>query len=104
MLTHPGVCLVYPTEKRRRMILRIAASLFALSLMAGSAPARADTGLAAHRAVYELSLSNKQPRKGTQTVTGRIFYDFSGSACQGYTLKFRQISDIQSDGKSVVND
>jgi hypothetical protein len=86
------------------MLLRIAASLVALSLAATAAPARADVPLAAHKAVYRLSLSSKQPRKGTQTVRGRIFYDFSGSACQGYTLKFRQISDIQSDGKSVVND
>jgi envelope integrity protein B len=86
------------------MIVRIGASLLALSLMATSAPARADTGLAAHKAVYKLSLSSKQPRRSTQTVQGRIFYDFSGSACQGYTLKFRQISDIQSEGKSVVND
>jgi hypothetical protein len=86
------------------MIVRIAASLLALGLLATSVPARADLGLAAHKAVYKLSLSNKQPRKSTQTVAGRIFYDFSGSACQGYTLKFRQISDIQSGGKSVVND
>jgi len=85
------------------MILRIAASLVALSFLA-SAPARADIPLAPHKAIYKLSLSSKQPRRSTQTVQGRIFYDFSGSACQGYTLKFRQISDIQSDGKSVVND
>jgi hypothetical protein len=73
-------------------------------MLAGPAAAATDVGLAAHKAIYKLSLSSKQPRKGTQTVRGRIFYDFSGSACQGYTLKFRQISDIQSDGKSVVND
>jgi hypothetical protein len=95
-------------ERFDRMIVRTAAFLLALSLAAVPAAAGTaagtDVGLAAHKAVYKLSLSNKQPRKGTQTVTGRIFYDFSGSACQGYTLKFRQISDIQSDGKSVVND
>lgn len=86
------------------MLLRIAASLVALSLAATAAPARADVPLAAHKAVYRLSLSSKQPRKGTQTVRGRIFYDFSGSACQGYTLKFRQISDVVSEGKSVLTD
>jgi EipB-like len=86
------------------MIVRIAALAVALSFAATSAPARADIPLAAHKAVYKLSLSSKQPRRSTQTVQGRIFYDFSGGPCQGYTLKFRQISDIQSDGKSVVND
>src|SRR5690242_8113832 len=91
-------------ERRGRMIVRIAALLVVVSLLATSAPARADIPLAPHKAIYKLSLSSKQPRRSTQTVQGRIFYDFSGSACQGYTLKFRQISDIQSDGKSVVND
>jgi len=86
------------------MIGRTAASLLTICMLAGPAAAATDVGLAAHKAIYKLSLSSKQPRKGTQTVRGRIFYDFSGSACQGYTLKFRQISDIQSDGKSVVND
>jgi len=86
-----------------RMIVRTAASFLALALLASPATAT-DVGLAAHKAVYKLALSEKQPRKGTQTVRGRIFYDFTGSACQGYTLKFRQIADIQSEGKSVVND
>ena len=60
--------------------------------------------LAPHKAVYALSLASSKGTRGTQTVRGRIFYDFSGSACQGYTLKFRQISDVISEGKSVLTD
>lgn len=60
--------------------------------------------LAPHKAVYGLSLLSSKGSRGTQTVRGRIFYDFSGSACQGYTLKFRQISDVVSEGKSVLTD
>jgi len=60
--------------------------------------------LAPHRAIYALSLMSSNGSRGAQTVRGRIFYDFSGSACQGYTLKFRQISDVVSEGKSVLTD
>ncbi len=85
-------------------MMRIAVSVIAVSLIGLPAAARAEVGLAAHKAVYKLSLSASQSKVGAQTVRGRIFYDFSGNPCQGYTLKFRQISDIESDGKSVVND
>jgi EipB-like len=38
-------------------------------------------------------------------VTGRILYDFSGNACDGYKLDFRQVSDMESaEGKSAVSD
>ena len=33
-------------------------------------------------------------------VRGRILYDFSGSACEGYALQFRQVSELDSgEGK-----
>ena len=37
-------------------------------------------------------------------VRGRILYDFSGSACEGYALQFRQVSELDSgEGKVVVS-
>ena len=34
-------------------------------------------------------------------VRGRILYDFGGNACQGYSLEFRQVSELDSgEGKS----
>jgi hypothetical protein len=81
-------------------------ALLALSVGAALAlpiAASAAVNLAPHKAVYDLKLA-ASGSKGARTVRGRNFYDFSGSPCQGYTLKFRQISGLVSEGKSVVTD
>ena len=61
--------------------------------------------LVPHRAIYDLKLSQTRGRRAMQAVTGRILYDFSGSACEGYALRFRQISELDSgEGKAVISD
>ena len=61
--------------------------------------------LVPHRAVYDLKLSQTRGRRPMQAVRGRILYDFSGSACEGYALKFRQMSELDSgEGKAVMSD
>jgi EipB-like len=60
--------------------------------------------LAPHKAVYDLKLISTNGSRGAQSVRGRIYYDFSGSPCQGYTLNFRQISGVVSEGKSVLTE
>ena len=38
-------------------------------------------------------------------MRGRILYDFSGNACEGYALQFRQVSELDSgEGKSALSD
>ena len=72
------------------------------------APAFAQHGavaLASHRAVYDLKLASTRGKQAMQTVRGRILYDFSGSACEGYALRFRQVSEIDGgEGKVAVSD
>jgi hypothetical protein len=61
--------------------------------------------LAPHRAIYDLKLQKITGSRGITDVRGRILYDFSGNACEGYTLKFRQVSDIDSgEGNNVLSD
>ncbi len=61
--------------------------------------------LAAHRAVYDLKLTQTRGRRPMQAVRGRILYDFSGSACEGYALQFRQVSQLDNgEGKVAVSD
>jgi hypothetical protein len=39
------------------------------------------------------------------SARGRILYDFSGSACDGYTLQFRQVSELDNgEGKVTLSD
>jgi hypothetical protein len=64
----------------------------------------AGSELAAHRAVYELKLANTRG-KSAVAARGRILYDFSGSACEGYKLEFRQVSELDNgEGKVTLSD
>jgi len=50
--------------------------------------------LAPHRAVYKLSLSAGAGLKAPLQAHGRIFFEFSGSECEGYVQNFRQVTEI----------
>lgn len=61
--------------------------------------------LTPHRAVYDLKLAKANGSRGIQAVRGRILYDFTGNACDGYELHFRQVSELDSgEGKTVLSD
>jgi hypothetical protein len=58
-----------------------------------------------HRAIYDLSLGTTRGNSQLAGVRGRILYDFGGSACQGYSLDFRQVSELDSgEGKVSTSD
>jgi hypothetical protein len=58
-----------------------------------------------HRAIYELRLGQNHGQRALESVRGRIVYDFSGSACDGYTLRFRQVSELNNgEGKVSLTD
>jgi rhodanese-related sulfurtransferase len=61
--------------------------------------------LAPHRALYDLTLSETRGNSQVVSVRGRILYDFSGNACEGYSLEFRQVSELDSgEGKVSTSD
>ncbi|MFC0243405.1 cell envelope integrity EipB family protein [Rhodopseudomonas telluris] len=73
----------------------------------GMTPAVAGPGVAflPHQALYDLSLMKTRNNASVNTVRGRILYNFSGSACEGYTSDFRQVSEIESgEGKNTLSD
>jgi len=77
----------------------------ASSERAAAAPPMGQVLLAPHRAVYDLKLSKSHGTRGIEAVRGRILYDFSGNACEGYELKFRQVSELDSgEGKPALSD
>jgi hypothetical protein len=60
---------------------------------------------ASHRAVYDLTLSQSRGNSSAVAARGRILYDFSGSACDGYALQFRQVSELDNgEGKVTLSD
>ena len=61
--------------------------------------------LASHRAIYELTLAHSHGNSSTVSARGRILYDFMGSACEGYKLEFRQVSELDNgEGKVTLSD
>ena len=66
----------------------------ALLLPAGAALAQ-PVALAPHRAVYELSLSRGGGSRGLETARGLVAFDFTGDACEGYALKYRQVTILE---------
>jgi hypothetical protein len=52
--------------------------------------------LVPHRAVYDLVLDDGKPAKNVEAARGRIAFDFTGDACEGYALSFRQVTQLTS--------
>ena len=85
---------------------RGAALALILFATASGAPAQdAPVVLVPHRAVYDLSLQKTRGNSQVAAVRGRILYDFDGNACEGYSLEFRQVSEVGSgEDKSSTSD
>jgi hypothetical protein len=61
--------------------------------------------LTPHRAVYDLELGRASSNSHNAGVRGRILYDFNGNSCEGYSLQFRQVSELDSgEGKVSTSD
>ena len=83
----------------------------AVAALAGGYGARHATALmpadelVSHRAVYELKLAQTRGSSAAVSARGRILYDFSGNACDGYALQFRQVSELDNgEGKVTLSD
>lgn len=95
-----------PTDR----IIAALGGVLACALALGTAPLAAPAldapiVLAAHRAIYDLSLAYTRGNSQVEAVRGRILYDFDGNACSGYSLEFRQVSVVDNgEGKVSTSD
>lgn len=64
------------------------ALISATCLMGWSMPANAVT-LASHRAIYDLEISRVDSGSGYSNVEGRLAYELTGSACEGWAVNYR---------------
>jgi hypothetical protein len=93
------------TAVRLGFVAMFAAAAFSANGAAFAQGAAGSVKLVPHVAVYDLSLTSSRGKRALEGVRGRIVYDFSGSACEGYALQFRQVSELDSgEGKVVVSD
>lgn len=71
----------------------------------GAALAAPSVAFLAHQAVYDLSLKTSRGNASVSNATGRILYNFAGSACEGYTTEFRQVSQLDAgESKTTISD
>src|ERR1700688_992363 len=98
----------FPISSRDvRPLLLTAAAVAMVSSLAGRPAVAAATGgpFLAHQALYELTLVKSRGSSSINSARGRILYNFSGSACEGYTSEFRQVSELDSgEGKVTLSD
>jgi len=52
--------------------------------------------LTGYHAIYNLSLSHSSGNGAPSSVRGRIAFDFTGSACDGYVENFHQVTELQA--------
>lgn len=89
----------------RLLLLASAAVAVVSGLAGGRAEAAASGPFLAHQALYELKLVKSRGSNSINSARGRILYNFSGSACEGYTSEFRQVSELDSgEGKVTLSD
>lgn len=86
----------------------LAAAVFSSSifLTAGLATAGPEAALSLlpHRAVYDLKLKDVSDRSGIEGMFGRMVYEFTGSACTGFTTNFRFVTKIDTGEEQRVTD
>jgi len=83
--------------------LRIALGALAIAVLA-TGPTQA-APFVPHQALYELSLVKSRGSNPVNSARGRILYSFSGSACEGYTSNFRQVSELEvGEGRMTLSD
>jgi EipB-like len=86
--------------------LRTSLGVLAISALAcAPAWAAASAPFLPHQALYELSLVKSRGSSPINSARGRILYNFTGSACEGYTSEFRQVSELDvGEGKMTLSD
>src|SRR2546423_1888739 len=90
---------------RLGFVAMFAAATFTANGVAFAQGPAGSVKLAPHVAVYDLSLTSSRGKRALEGVRGRIVYDFSGSACEGYALNFRQVTELDSgEGKVALSD
>jgi hypothetical protein len=89
-------------------ISRTSLAVFAVAALVGipgAAAAAAGVPVLPHQALYELSLVKSRGSSSINSARGRILYNFSGNACDGYTSEFRQVSELEvGEGKTTLSD
>jgi len=79
------------------MVFGLRSFVFAAALVAATPAVAADVvHFAPHRAVYDITLTKSASGSGVAGMTGRMVYELTGSACEGYTQNMRFVTRMSS--------
>lgn len=85
--------------------LAIVASFGPGAVVAQTAGGGGGSVLAPHRAIYDITLERASSGSGVADVSGRMVYELTGSACEGYTQNMRFVTRMTSgEGTAQLND
>jgi EipB-like len=92
--------MMHPNPRRWLAALAIGAvpQLAAAPTWAGAQP----VVLAPHRAVYDMTLAIARGGAGVTAVSGRMVYELTGSACDGYTQNMRFVTQMTNQKGAVT--
>lgn len=68
------------------------------------AAAAQEMELAPHRAVYDIVLDEVRGSLGVTNISGQLVFEIRGSACQGYTVNRRFVSQVTGDEMNTTSD
>ncbi len=85
-----------------RAALSVGALALALFCDCVASAAETPVTLAPHRAVYDVTLAAARGGSGVSAVSGRIAYELTGSACEGYTQVMRFVTRMTNQSGGVV--
>jgi len=87
---------------------RVTAAIGIVVLSSASSPVSSEpqtVKLAPHRAVYDLTLAKGAGSASIEDVRGRVAFDYTGDACEGYALNYRQVTVMGgSEGRAQTLD
>ncbi len=76
-----------------------------LASQAQALAAKEPNKLAAHRAIYEMTLDDARSASGVTGIDGRMVFEFTGSECDGYSLNMRMVTQMtDSQGQTNLTD
>lgn len=84
-------------------LVTLGSACFAVMTLSGATAAYANA-LVPHRAVYDLELKDASDRSGIAGMYGRMVYEFNGSACAGYTVSFRFVTQVDTGEEVRLTD
>lgn len=81
-----------------RFAIRALTGIGLATVTAASAlsPAFAGVELMPHRAIYDMELGDAEDSSGISGLSGRMVYEFTGGACEGYSVSFRFVTELSN--------